>query len=66
MLHILSQFLQYNENKRSTSKTSSGGIKIFQKVRYQYHKLNNLQNVQISNKSSVRICKSEMSSSYEG
>ena len=40
--------MHYNDSKSSTSKTWSSGIKIFQNVSYKYHKLNNLQNMQIS------------------
>ena len=36
-LHIMSQFLEYNENKTYTSKASFRGIYGFCKVRYHYH-----------------------------
>ena len=37
--------MKCNENKSSTSKISSSGSEILQKVRYQYHKLNNIHNI---------------------
>ena len=36
-LHIMSQFLEYNENKTYTPKASFRGIYGFCKVRYHYH-----------------------------
>lgn len=52
-LHIMSHFLKCNQYKFSTLKTSSLGIKILQKIRYEYHKLNKLKNLQTSNKSNL-------------
>ena len=52
-LPIVSPLLQCNEDNSSTSETSNSAIQILQKGRYQYHKLNDLQNMEMSNKSSA-------------
>lgn len=51
-LRLVSQFLHYNENMSSTSDASSNEVWILQKVGH-HHKPNKVQNIQISNKSSV-------------
>ena len=42
------KFLPHNENKLSTLRVPVVGFRFFLKIRYEHHKLNNLQNIQIS------------------
>ena len=44
---IISQFVPHNENKILTFKTSCHGIQILEKIRYDYFKLKNYQNIEI-------------------
>ena len=48
-LHLVSQFLQHNENKNSLTETTSSAIKISQKARCQYIIISMNGNLQISN-----------------
>ena len=43
----------HNKNKISTYKTYSHGFRFCKKKTYEYHKLNNLQNIKMPNKSNV-------------
>ena len=44
-LHTFSQFLPQNENKILTCKTHNRGILMSNKIKYEYHKFSNLENL---------------------
>ena len=44
-LHTFSQFLPQNENKILTCKTHNRRILMSNKIKYEYHKFNNLENL---------------------
>ena len=47
------KFHNYYHKMKIKSRLLVVGFRFCKKIRYEYHKLNNLQNIQISNKSSV-------------